>query len=161
MPKVIAYHGSDHNITKFDHFYKEFSNDEHGPGIYFTNNESIAKGYGRNLYEVEIDLTGFITEKTKRNDARLLKIITENLNEYNLSNYDENPIRAKRLLIEGVMQPRISYIECLMNIWSDVFNLKNPKYIRACVNNNINGIVRKIKPGLTFYIVYNPENIIP
>jgi len=28
-------------------------------------------------------------------------------------------------------------------------------------DHNINGIVRKIKPGLTFYIVYNPENIIP
>jgi len=159
MSTVIAYHGSNHKITKFEYFNKEFSNDEHGPGIYFTNNESVANAYGKYTYTVELNLSGFIKENTKRNDSKLLKLIDENLTEWTLSNYDENPVKAKRLLISSIFKPRISYIDCLMNIWSDVFNLKNSRYISACVKNGINGIVKPIKPGLTYYIVYNPENI--
>ncbi len=162
MTTIKAYHGSDYKIEKFIHFQKEFTNDQYGPGIYFTNKESLAKGYGKHVYEVKLDLKGFITRKSKRDETKLLKIINDNLTETILLNYDNNPTRAKRLLIQSVLLPRISYIDCLMNIWSDVFNLKNHRFMKACVENGINGIIEEINAtnGKTlFYIVYNTENI--
>lgn len=161
MPIIKAYHGSDHKIEKFIHFQKEFTNDQYGPGIYFTNKESLAKGYGKYVYEVNLDLKGFITRKSKRDENKLLRIIDDNLTETILLNYDDNLIRAKRLLLQSVLLPRISYIECLLNIWSDIFNLKNQRFIKACVENGINGIIEEVSKshGVLFYIVYNTENI--
>jgi hypothetical protein len=162
MPTIKAYHGSDYKIEKFIHFQKEFTNDQYGPGIYFTNKESVAKGYGKYIYEVKLDLKGFLTRKSKRDDTKLLRIINDNLTETVLLNYDDNLTRAKRLLIQSVLLPKISYIECLLNIWSDVFNLKNSRFMKACVENGINGIIEEIDTsnGKTlFYMVYNTENI--
>lgn len=161
MPVIKAYHGSNHIIEKFIHFQKEFTNDQYGPGIYFTNKESLAQGYGRNVYEVKLDLKGFLTQKSKRDETKLLRIINDNLTETVLLNYDDNLTRAKRLLLQSVLLPRISYIECLLNIWSDVFNLKNQRFMKACVENGINGIIEEVSEshGVLFYMVYNTENI--
>lgn len=161
MPTIKAYHGSDYKIEKFIHFQKEFTNDQYGPGIYFTNKESLAQGYGKYIYEVKLDLKGFLTRKSKRDETKLLRIINDNLTETVLLNYDDNLIRAKRLLLQSVLLPRISYIECLLNIWSDVFNLKNQRFMKACVENGINGIIEEVSEshGVLFYMVYNTENI--
>lgn len=155
---VTAYHGTNFNIEKFSHFSKEFSNDQYGPGIYFTNDEETAAKYGNNIYKVKLNTKNFITETTKLNLSKVTSIINNNLTESNLSNWDENETIAKKLLIKNTIDYS-SYYKTLLNIWSEVFNLKNPPYLKAMLEYGIDGVIIKINKKLTYYVVYNTKVI--
>ena len=158
MPTIKAYHGSDHIIEKFIHFQKEFTNDQYGPGIYFTNKESVARGYGKYLYEVKINTKGFITSSSDYDESKLLKIITDNLTADLLLDWGDTQKTARSNIINQTLDEE-SYYDTLMNIWANVFRLNNKKYLDACVKAGINGLIKGMTIGTKYYIVYNTENI--
>jgi hypothetical protein len=155
---VIAYHGTNFNIEKFSHFSKEFSNDQYGPGIYFTNKESIAKKYGNNIYKVRLNTKNFITSSTDFNLAKVIKIINDNIDDNLLLNWNDNKNLAKKELMRATIDDE-SYYDTLQNIWSNVFNLKNIPYLNAMIKNKIDGLIIRLGSGIVYYIVYNPEII--
>lgn len=155
---IVAYHGTNFNIEKFSHFSKEFSNDQYGPGIYFTNKESIAKKYGSNVYKVRLNTRNFITSSTNFDLAKVTKIINDNINDDLLLNWNDNINIAKRELLKATIDEE-SYYDTLQNIWSNVFNLKNNPYLNAMIKNKIDGLVIRLGSGIVYYIVYNTEII--
>ena len=160
LKTIQVYHGSNYKIDKFIHYDSDkYKNESYGPGLYFTNDIDIAERYGEYLYTVQLDTKGFINKKSKIDKLLILKIIDDNLNDIILSNYHENKIIARKMLIESIFNAD-SYIEILQNLWSEIFNMKSKKYLEECVKNKINGVTIDLNNNLKYYIVYNIKNII-
>lgn len=159
-PKITkAYHGSNNSTIFARNIFDRKGNDEHGPGLYLVNDPRIAKNYGKLLYEIVFDETGFITQKSRVDVVKINKIILENISEEILSDWHEDSLKAISLLKKSVFSGK-TYIDIILNLWQDVFNLNNKKTIEALIKNHINGIIVKITKDITYYIIYNPLSII-
>lgn len=157
---IQVYHGSNYEISKFEHFnHEKYKNESYGPGIYFTNDKETAERYGKYLYTIKLNTAGFITSKSRIDRSTILNIIDTNVDDMILSNYSESKHIAYKMLTEAIFNAN-NYIEVLQNVWMEIFNLKSKKYLEECVKNKINGITIDLKNNLKYYIVYNIKNII-
>lgn len=154
----IVYHGSNNSNLFSKKIHVRKGNDQYGPGLYCTNNIKVAKNYGKYIYELEINIDNFITEKTKVDIKIINNIINQNIDSDILLDWDENPVKALRRFKESILNG--SYIETLLNLWKNLFNLNNDETINAFVQNGINGTILKISKGITYYIIYNEDSII-
>lgn len=136
-----------------------------GPGIYFTTSRKNAESYGKNVLEAKIEkCTNIITDESKKLKPEKIKSILNTIDketlEIALSNFDENPHTAKKILIDEINKNE-SPKEQLISIWADVFFHQNPqKFIKSVAKNGIDGIKVK-KEGFDHYIIYNKNAIKP
>lgn len=122
------------------------STEQYGPGIYFSNLEKIARGYGT-VSRYTIDTSkGFVTEKTRmspvvqRAAVRLLILAAPNY-AYTLENFDENPRVALRTAIEGFLDFNDNYAEVLQAVAGDFYRDHGKQFVAAAVAQGINGLI--------------------
>lgn len=134
-----------------------------GPGIYFTSNIKDAERYGENITVAKIEKSANIitdySEKIKTEKIKkILDMIDKEILDIALSNFNENPYIAKKMIIDEINKydnPK----EQLMSIWADVFYHQNPhEFIDVIVKNGIDGIKVK-KQGFNHYIIYNKMSV--
>jgi len=90
---------------------------------------------------------------------KLLTSIDKETLDIALSNFDENPIIAKRNLIDAINNADDAQ-EQIINIWADVFYHQKPeKFMKVMADNGIDGL--KIdKEKLSHYVIYNKKSLI-
>lgn len=96
----IFYTGKNIELSNFtlDHLSRN-NNDEHGPGIYLTNDQKDAKGYGNVIHVIKLKPIGEIIkrgDKVKPIDTALAKNMIRKFStewEMEAQNWHENPSR--------------------------------------------------------------------
>ena len=87
----FLYHGSNHDFESFDKRKQGSSSDPgmRGHGFYFTDNIKTAKGYGKFVYTVRLDIKNpFIPSECRSIDDFIHKLGLENdVEEWGLSSY--------------------------------------------------------------------------
>lgn len=145
--KIIAYHGTDHNIQKFsDSFLTgEKVIQHHGAGIYFATNYDNAQMFGKNIYKVELS-GNFISEynPTKAADPKklveLMKLSDEDEWELEAQNYHEDPkVGLKIALNDALKQPNEA--AAYMRIQNGWYNYDGLGYVRAMTKIGIDGVI--------------------
>jgi len=61
--KVTIYHGDNHNTKEIKPTQMDKGNMQNGPGIYFSEDITVAKLYGKNIVQVEVDPKKFIPSR--------------------------------------------------------------------------------------------------
>lgn len=135
-----------------------------GPGVYLTTDKNNALSYGKNITNVVMDKDSNILEKGQKKLSiskinKLLTSIDKETLDIALSNFDENPIIAKRNLIDAINNADDAQ-EQIINIWADVFYHQKPeKFMKVMADNGIDGL--KIdKEKLSHYVIYNKKSLI-
>lgn len=118
-------------------------NEQFGPGVYFTDDPRIADNYGR-VREYSIDVSSGFYFKGQRVDLRKIKELIgfaddEHL-ELALSNWDEDPRRAMRLLL-GSLGKCKDMPDAVVQVALDVFNWDRDDFLMSARACGINGIV--------------------
>lgn len=132
-----------------------------GPGIYLTNSENEAKGYGTNIQKLVKNEKANIIDKTskKLTNAQIKKVINSLSSDDKttvLSNWDMNESVAMNNLINAVKDGETTH-EQLMNIWADVYNHQDPEaFVNAMKSLGIDG-VKIEKPKGYHIIIYNKD----
>ena len=135
-----------------------------GPGVYLTTDKNNALSYGKNITNVVMDKDSNILEKGQKKLSiskinKLLTSIDKETLDIALSSFDENPIIAKRNLIDAINNADDAQ-EQIINIWADVFYHQKPeKFMKVMADNGIDGL--KIdKEKLSHYVIYNKKSLI-
>lgn len=118
-------------------------NEQFGPGVYFTDDPRIADNYGR-VREYSIDVSSGFYFKGQRVDLRKIKELIgfaddEHL-ELALSNWDEDPRRAMRLLLDSFRKCK-DMPDAIVQVALDVFNWDRDDFLMSARACGINGIV--------------------
>lgn len=91
---MLVYHGSPNKFSKFDYSRIRTNGTSEGVGFYFTDKESIARGYGGGgyLYTVELKGKKAISDNrktiTKAQVKKLLEAVEKNTTSY-IENYGD------------------------------------------------------------------------
>jgi hypothetical protein len=157
---MIFYHGTNHKIDKFLTAFVGSGND-HGPGIYFADSIEFAKGYGENLYEVDI-VKARIKNGCSRVKPRLFiinKLIKSQPDHmYTALNWDEDPKRGLRLAMESIVENSVDYGDCIQSIWAEFFMGDEALFVKRLSDLGIDGILYKIYQN-TILTLFNPKAI--
>lgn len=134
-----------------------------GPGIYFTDQEDVARMYGSNITKKNIHNAKILTPQSPlfnyQQIDKILKDIDKEKIETAISNYDEDYNTGKKMLIQSIINAN-NPLEQLMGIWADVFYHQNPsKFIELMIKNRIDGISLQ-KKDVTYYVIYNRNILI-
>lgn len=152
---MIVYHGSSSKITKFE-IRNNTGYDQYGPGIYFTDKMTTARGYGRNVHAVDLDITRFIKPKAAIIRSKIVAM-AKKADRDTLSNWSENRNEALKMLTESLLNTD-DMQDAMTSVWRDVFNLDNKKTCLEFVRQNIDGFIIQMT-GEKFYTVFNPRTI--
>jgi len=121
------------------------TNDQYGPGVYFTDSYDTASNYGKvYLYEINTD-KGFIKQGTKVSKqiiTKLVNYVDRSILDEILLDWDENPIVAKKELINAICNNK-DMVEALQQYALDVCRWDREEYIMNCKAVGINGIIVK------------------
>jgi len=161
------YTGRTRELTEFslDYLHKD-NNDEHGPGIYLTNEQSDAKGYGTFIHVVKLNPTGEIIkrgEPVKRSDLTLAKnMIKKFVSDWQMeaNNYHENAARGLdefAISVSSSAEDRIDFFEY---VWAGFFKNEPKQFALAMAASGIDGIIlagyNKME-GITHVVAYNVD----
>ncbi|OGF48632.1 MAG: hypothetical protein A2231_01545 [Candidatus Firestonebacteria bacterium RIFOXYA2_FULL_40_8] len=132
-----------------------------GPGIYFTTDLKNAKTYGQNITQRDIDIGNFVSKKTPILSKSKIESILGNIDEETmataLSNFDENPNNARKMLVDAIMNADNAHDQ-LINIWADVFYHQQPeKYMQAVAQTGIKGFEVPKEGGAAHYVVFDKD----
>jgi len=133
-----------------------------GPGIYFSNTEKEAQGYGQNISKFNLSNANILNPQSKKLTYQQINKILSGIDKEKMetaaTNWDENYNIGKRMLIESILNNE-NVIEQLMGIWANVFYHQNPNaFMELMTKNKIDGIAvpQKWHPeGAVHYIIYN------
>jgi hypothetical protein len=165
IPK-IWFHGSPTKFEKFDSKFAitKTSYAQMGPGFYLTNSKEDAESYGRKskdgyIKEVTISSVKNIKTESSKIIPGLLEKLSEKIpdEEGVLSNWDENPIRARRELLKSIRESSKNIFELVLNVWKEYFYGYEEDFLKILIKNNIDGFLIKKRDGVEHLVVYNPD----
>lgn len=125
---TIWYRGSNRNSHTTISFEGGNDNQQYGPGLYFTTDYETAKHYG-SVKAFKINTKERFMKESSRLSPyqgsidRFFSRLPQRVREDALSNWDEDPIRAKRELFSNFYQSNDNMVEALQSMWSDFCNL--------------------------------------
>lgn len=167
--EFIAYHGTDHNISKFsDSFLTgDKVTQHHGAGIYFATNRDNAKMFGDNIYKVKLS-GNFISEDNPTSDAdpkkliNLMKLSDEDEWELEAQNYDYDPQVGLKIALNDALNQEneaAAYMRIQNGGW---YMHDGLAYVRAMTKIGIDGVI--VNPPEQWVnekhiIVFNPNII--
>jgi|AntDeeMinimDraft_5_1070356.scaffolds.fasta_scaffold03031_3 hypothetical protein len=166
--KIIAYHGTDHNIDRFsDSFLVGDKNiQHHGAGIYFATSYENARMFGNNVYKVELS-GNFISEDNPTSDAdpdkliNLMKLSDEDEWELEAQNYHPDPETGLMVALEDALdQPNEA--DAFMRIQNGWYMYDGLGYVRGMTKVGIDGVI--VNPPSDWVdekhiIIFNPNAI--
>ena len=160
----IWYHGSKVKFSKFEDKFAltEDSNAQLGPGFYLSLSKDKAIGYAYpNGFLNEVKLTrrtNIKGAKTKYSPG-FLNAFTRGLPDELevLSNWDEDPIRAKRLMRESLMENNATLLELVQSLWFDCYKGHEDILLSRLRVHQIDGFMVYVGNGVTDLICYNPD----
>lgn len=129
---MILYHGMvvDRRIDGWDLSKRKAdnSNDQEGPGFYFCDLESVCRQYGGFIHTCNVDVKNFVDgiRPVKKADRRKLSDLLDAAPdlEDKLSNWDEDPIKAKMDFLEGISHRDLW--DAATQIWYDFYRHEAP-----------------------------------
>ena len=135
-------------------------NRQHGPGLYFTNNPETAKIYGAvQSFDIDGKLLTEDVSVSKHIISKMLNLVPKDVLEIALQNWDEDPTKAKNMLLDSLMNQE-NMIEALQSFWVDGCNGDSKIYKTICKKVGIDGIIIE-KLGEKWLVVYNTDIINP
>lgn len=160
----IWYHGTKTDFNKFDWKYayiEQKSIAQFGPGFYLAAEDDLAKHYaGTNGFvkTIKLERTNKIYESSSKPRLTFAKIGVNNIPKDKiddvLSNWDENPFKAKKLLLESLMDQE-NLGEQIQAIWYDCYRYREIDFMK---------VFAPVCEGILFYekgerilVAYNPE----
>lgn len=160
----IWYHGTKTDFDKFDLKYAYLENKsiaQFGPGFYLAKDKDLAEHYaGNNGYVKTFSLSRKerIYDSESKPKLTFAKIGVNNIPKDKLddvlSNWDENPTKAKKLLIESLMNQE-NLGEQIQAIWYDCFRYREPEFVKI-ISSVCDGITFTEK-GEDILVCYNPD----
>jgi hypothetical protein len=136
---MIWYRGSLHNHLEFHTAGN--ANEQHGTGLYFTDNENTAKIYGEvSAFEISGNI---IRESAKVNAkliAKMMTLVPSDVMMECLSNWDENVPRAKKMLLDAIVGSG-NMVDALQTFWIDACGKSAELFLSICRKVGIDGIL--------------------
>lgn len=136
--------------------------DEFGPGLYFTDNYSIAAGYGH-VRRYEVMHNNLIEGESKIDINKIKEIISYADKEHftiALSNWDDDDKVAMTMMLDSISQSR-DMPEAIIQTYVEVFRGDRQDFLMSCRAADVNGIILTdpYKSGRSsrFLILYNPK----
>jgi len=168
--KIKAYHGSNHEITKFS---DEFAGgpksiDAEGPGIYLTNSRENAEMWGKYTYELILSPRKFITNQkpsSKANRIDMKKFLDMKGDEDYANNWSPDIETDKLMAINEAIKYNETEDEAWHSLRREQYNGVPQAFMRAM--SKLGYDMMTLKKDFDFgdvdatyhYIVYNPEII--
>jgi hypothetical protein len=161
------YHGSPNPIQKFSDDFVGQEVDQEGPGIYFTSNEEDAYGYARKsengtgvVYVVGLEFKKLVPLKGRANKKEIMQLIEWSPNlETLLTNYDDNPKKAKSIAFSNCMNQDNPH-QSFQQVWYDFYRHDPVDFVRSMVTLGYDGVVVPRQFMNTKHaVVYNPKII--
>jgi hypothetical protein len=157
----VWYHGRTVDSEVFDLKYvgREEAKDQEGVGFYFTKNKKDASGYAApNGVVLTVELKPrklvSLSQPAKGSDVDFLIDHAPDL-EGTLSNWDENPTRAKREAKKAMMAPTAK--ETFENIWYDFYKYAPKLFLEKMISLGYDG--HQASRTDEHIIIYNPKAI--
>lgn len=122
-----VYHGSHWDFSNFKYKYIGRHGNEHGYGIYFTSDLSVAMSYGDYVYKADLIIHDFfstdvITITKEQLKSYMLKYISEeyleNYSYYDMFNYDKSLTIDK--IVDDLFTYNLSDVDILSEILPDI-----------------------------------------
>ena len=135
-----------------------------GPGIYFTKDINNAKQYGKNVTSGTLSKDANIISKqskkfSKAQIEKILNGVPKETLKIALSNWDENPVIAKKKLITTLYNGDTAQDQ-LINIWADVFYHQSAnEFMKLMSDNGIHGF-KVDKDNSTHYVIFDRNKVI-
>jgi len=168
--KIKAYHGSDHEITKFSDEFVSGPNakDAEGPGIYITNSKDNAAMWGKYTYELILSPRKFITNQkpsSKANRIDMKKFLDMKGDEDYANNWNPDIETDKLMAINEAIKYNSTEDEAWHSLRREQYNGVPQAFMRAM--SKLGYDMMTLKKDFDFkdvdttyhYIVYNPEII--
>lgn len=165
----VWYHGTSVDFNKFEYQYAYISEKSHalnGPGFYLTDNlETAAQYAGSNGFIKEVTLkklTNIKSYKAKFTSQWVKWFIDHAPNlEMVLTDWGENPAKAKIKLLNSMIQYSDNLGEVINNIWTDVYRNHEDKLCEfLAINGKIDGVMFPHYNDYQMLVAYNPDNLI-
>jgi hypothetical protein len=167
--EFIAYHGTDHKISKFSDSFLDGDGvtQHHGAGIYFATNYENARMFGNNVYKVKLS-GNFISEDNPTSDVNpdklisLMKLSDEDEWELEAQNYHIDPQVGLKIALNDALNQE-NEADAYMRIQSGGWYMHDGlAYVRAMTKIGIDGVI--VNPpeqwvGEKHIIVFNPNII--
>jgi len=157
----VWFHGRTVDTEVFDLKYvgREEAKDQEGVGFYFTKDKADASGYAApNGVVLTVELKPrklvSLSESAKGSDVDFLIDHAPDL-EGTLSNWDENPTRAKREAKKAMMAPTAK--ETFESIWFDFYKNDPKFFLENMISLGYDG--HQASRTDTHIIIYNPKAI--
>lgn len=162
------YHGNDHSTKMLVPKLMNNGNNQHGIGIYFTNNKSTAESYGKHVVKINVNTSKLINNKDfisvigKNKILKILKILSSDkegmyilTSNYGIEIFDSKDLKTTHveelvhlMLDEEVRNFQITLaeefgVEKFVNAWNKI--------------TNIDGTYEKRGPGEIWYAIINTK----
>lgn len=165
---VTIYHGNNYGTKIINPEHMDSSINEHGVGIYFTDNIDTAKTYGKYLVSASVDPSRFFNATdpvSKLGNSfvdMLISLYKKNpegvwyyLTDYGIEAYTPEDVKKQDFItvfelasseqVRHAQQTLTNYtsVEDFIAVWNE--------------KTNYDGLYQKMQTGETFYIVSNPD----
>jgi hypothetical protein len=161
----VWYTGSKSEIKEFTLDYLSRENtDQHGPGIYLSNDKDDSKGYGKYIHITNFNPTGEVIIKDDEidyNDSDKAKqIIKEHCDEWELDaqNYAQDPYEGLNNFIRDTMDRATDRLDFFEYVWYGFF-INSPKdFVEGMASVGIDGAIVQgysEESEIAHLIVYN------
>jgi hypothetical protein len=161
--KEVFYHGSNTQITQFttEFIGKGDGSDQEGPGIYLTSSADDAKKYGKYIHVVDAKVVKSRllrdSVKTREHGIRLMIYKAPDKDDI-LTDWDENPERAYRKAVEGIMDSYPDcYREALEQVWADFYPNDAEAYLSRLRGWGYQGFKLDRSDGIVHFICWDPS----
>lgn len=123
---MLVYHGSPNNFDRFDYSRIRTNGTSEGVGFYFTDNKSIATGYGQKgyLYTVELKGNKALSDNYKtitENELKKLMIALDDETDY-LSNYGDVNFEGYENVLNTALQSEYNNCDTDTEILGSLYN---------------------------------------
>lgn len=165
----IAYHGTDHEINKFEDSFLtgDRTTQHHGAGIYFATSEENARMFGNNVYKVKITGNFISTDNPKSDvnpkDVEALMKLSDDEWELEAQNYHPDPEVGLRIAIKDAMSYGDNEVDVFMRVQSGGWYLYDRLgYVRNMTKIGIDGMIVDAPSDWVnqkHIIVFNPDAV--
>jgi hypothetical protein len=167
MPKIL-YHGRLNKVKDWSTLkVGGVGHDQNGPGIYFTSSLKDARQYAYpNGYVYQVTLTPKKFMPTSGSANKISGVVKTLINKApdladTLTNWDENPTKAKWALINGALKSgEDNPNEAVQQVWYDCYRYHGTEWMQELVKLGYDGVmVDPAQFAAQHVVVWNPKII--
>jgi len=159
--KLKIYHGDNFGLTDINSNFRlmslENSNQQEGPGIYFSTNKETAEHYGSKVVSIEIDLVRFMSSREKISKYLSTKVIKTIL--MNISENDDKFLDILSDYGEDVS----SYSKVPSLYWDKLSKMMGIEQVRnflitLCEYTSVENVITSFTNNCAYYGTQNKQN---